>query len=428
MSTKGPNQPVKLTKSLVDQATPPASGQAFLRDSVIKGFGLRLTANGTKSFIVEKRIHGRVRRQTLGRFGELTVEQARKRAQHMLGQIAMGRDPVAEQKQARVKATTLEQTFQDFLKARKNLKPKTRNDYQRAIHVYLKDWRRKPITAITKQMVTQRHRLIGETRGEAQANYALRALRAVLNFAKHSYDDGHGHSILPYNPVEILNHTRAWYRIERRRTVIKAYDLPAWYRAVQSLKQDYQPLTAAVVADFLVLVLFTGLRFNEAATLKWANVDLRDRTLFIPDPKNREPFTLPLSAFVTHLLAERRTLALNDYVFPGRDGIGHLVEPKRQMAHVRDLCGFYFTVNDLRRTFITIAESLDLSTYTLKRLLNHKVNNDVTAGYIISDVERLRTPIEKIIHVMLEACHIADDRKVIALRPALVGNGGDKSE
>ena len=63
--------------------------------------------------------------------------------------------------------------------------------------------------------------------------------------------------------------------------------------------------------------------------------------------------------------------------------------------------GVSFTVHDLRRTFITIAESLDISAYSLKRLLNHKMTNDVTAGYIITDVERLRAPMQKITDYML---------------------------
>ena len=60
-----------------------------------------------------------------------------------------------------------------------------------------------------------------------------------------------------------------------------------------------------------------------------------------------------------------------------------------------------FTVHDLRRTFITIAESLNISAYSLKRLLNHKMTNDVTAGYFITDVERLRVPMQKITDYML---------------------------
>ncbi|RLA10769.1 MAG: integrase, partial [Gammaproteobacteria bacterium] len=68
----------------------------------------------------------------------------------------------------------------------------------------------------------------------------------------------------------------------------------------------------------------------------------------------------------------------------------------KPMAKVVERSGVAFTLHDLRRTFITIAESLDISAYALKRLLNHKMTNDVTAGYIITDVERLREPMQRI--------------------------------
>ncbi len=60
------------------------------------------------------------------------------------------------------------------------------------------------------------------------------------------------------------------------------------------------------------------------------------------------------------------------------------------MANVTKLSDIRFTVHDLRRTLITIAEGLDISAYALKRLMNHRINGDVTAGYIMTDVERLR--------------------------------------
>lgn len=396
MSTFTRNQPVKLTKTIVDRAQLPARGQTFVRDAVLRGFGLRITATGTKAFIVEKRIHGRVRRQTIGRYGELTCEQARNQAQHILGKIAIGEDPIAEKRRARSQAVTLTQAFDAYLKARKTLAAKTVRDYTRCMERDFKDWRTKSIVSITKHMVSQRHRQLGETRGEAYANDALRFLRALLNFSKHTYEDGKGHSILSYNPVEILNHARAWYQVDHRCTYIKVHELPAWYAAVQSLKDDTQPITARVVADYLIFVIFTGLRRNEAAKLTWNNVDLKARTFTIPHTKNRVPHTLPITAPIYTLLLERHAYALNEYVFPGRDGIGSLVEPKRQLQHVRDQAGVYFTIHDLRRTFATIADSLEITPYTIKRLLNHKMGNDVTAGYIISDVGRLYEPMEKI--------------------------------
>lgn len=97
--------------------------------------------------------------------------------------------------------------------------------------------------------------------------------------------------------------------------------------------------------------------------------------------KNNESHTLPLSDFLYDLLVARHEKKINDYVFPGTGAAGHIIEPRKQMANVTKASGVHFTVHDLRRTFITIAESLDISAYALKRLMNHKMSNDVTAGY-----------------------------------------------
>jgi len=84
------------------------------------------------------------------------------------------------------------------------------------------------------------------------------------------------------------------------------------------------------------------------------------------------------------------------YVFAGDGKAGYLIEPRHQVQKVIQMSGVSFTLHDLRRTFLTIAESIDISAYALKRLVNHKMTNDVTAGYIVSDVERLRKPMEQI--------------------------------
>jgi hypothetical protein len=86
-----------------------------------------------------------------------------------------------------------------------------------------------------------------------------------------------------------------------------------------------------------------------------------------------------------------------EFVFPGTGKKGYISNVRWQLDKIRRETGIKFTVNDLRRTFITIAENLDLSGYTLKRLLNHKIDDsNVTAGYIVTDVERLRNPMQRI--------------------------------
>lgn len=381
---------MKLTKSVVDKILPPADkDQAFYRDAQLKGFAVRVTASGVKSFVVEKLIAGKVKRITLGRYGELTVEQARREAQKLLGKIATGIDPIAEQQSKKVRAVTLAEVFHDYLKVRKELKPKTLYDYNNLMRVAFDGWKNKPLLSITKDKIVKYHERLGEERGNAYANQAMRVLRALFNFAAGQYEDSRGHSLITENPVKRLSQTRAWYRIEKRQTFIKSHELGGWYEALIGLENE-------ILRDYLLLILFTGLRRQEAAKLKWEQVDLCAKTLTITDTKNRQSHTLPLSDYVFHLLTKRHQNKKSEYVFPGNGEYGYIVEPRRQMAKVTELSGIDFTVHDLRRTFITIAESLDIAAYALKRLLNHKISGDVTAGYIMLDVERLRKPMQMI--------------------------------
>ena len=383
----------RISKSFVDTVAPPPTKagqktQAFYRDSALPGFGLRVTSAGVKAFIVETRVDGKVKRITLGKYGPLTVEQARKLAQQFLGKVAGGANPIADEREHDLAATTLRQIFEDYLLTRKDLKPNTLHDYTRHIEGSFGDWQSKRLTAITKDMVELRHRELGQ-RSPARANGAMRVLRALFNHAMHKLEDRNGEPLLRVNPVDRLRQNRAWYTIERRQTIIKPHQLAAWYKAVQQLNQ-------AVTRDYLEFLLFTGLRRSEGAALRWSDVDFDDRTMRFPDTKNRTTHVLPMPDNLFELLKRRRADTEGLWVFPSPLHDGHLKEPREAVSRVSTLSGVPFTLHDLRRTFITIAESLDIPAYALKRLLNHKDPNDVTAGYIISDIDRLRTPMQTI--------------------------------
>jgi len=105
---------------------------------------------------------------------------------------------------------------------------------------------------------------------------------------------------------------------------------------------------------------------------------------------------LPFSDAIEALLKRRSDEQESPYVFPSDAERGHLSEPRTAIKRVSKLSGVTFTMHDLRRTFITAAERLDVPAYALKRLMNHKDPNDVTDGYIIFNVERLRIPMQKI--------------------------------
>ncbi|WED42022.1 tyrosine-type recombinase/integrase [Legionella cardiaca] len=391
------NKAVKLTKSFIDKINPvPGKDQVFYRDDQLKGFALRVTANGVKSFIVETRILNKVKRITLGKYGQLTAEEARKAAKHLLGQVAKGDNPIAEKKANKIKSMTLNEVFDDYLKARKDLKSLTLKDYQSVLKQVMPDWMDRALINITREMIAKRHAQYGQTNSKARANYAMRVLRAVFNFAVHEYQLENGQPVIAINPVEYLSHTRSWFRVDRKNTVIKSHQLAAWYEGLTRLGEENDYPNAMMWKDYFLLILFTGLRRMEAASLKWSDVDFKDKTFTVHDTKNREIHTLPMSDFLLELFWRRKQCKICEFVFPAPSKTGHIMEPRKAMLKVAELSGVPFTVHDLRRTFATTAESLDLPAYALKRLLNHKLSNDVTAGYIIHDVERLRKPIQKI--------------------------------
>lgn len=224
----------------------------------------------------------------------------------------------------------------------------------------------------------------------------MRVLRAMFNFAAGEYEDEMGKPFILENPVKRLSHTRAWYRVARRQTVIKKHDLPSWYEVVMNFETERTSSKSHTIRDYLLLLLFTGLRRSEAAKLTWDAIDFKAKTLTINDTKNNEQHVLPLSDFLYELLTRRKEQAESKYVFPGTGASGYIIEPRKVMAKIVEQSGVNFTLHDLRRSFITIAESLDIPAYALKKLLNHKNKADVTAGYLVIDVERLRRPMQLI--------------------------------
>lgn len=403
--------PVRITKAHVERLHAPTRGQCFLRDSELKGFLVRVTSGGAKTFCLDKRIKGRKFRRKIGSYPDMSVDRARKIAHVWLGQIAEGKNPFEEDDDRARDKLTISTVLDDYLEARKALRPRTITDYKQIRDKAFKDWKNKPMKSITKAMIQQRHTWLGHKSGPYYANGAMQLLRALFNYAIAVYDDAEGQPLIQLNPVMVLTTTRAWFPKKRRRTVISRAQLPAWYQAVLDLKKRLKDPEkpelgldpeAALVSDYLLLVLFTGLRRREAASLRFDNIDFVDRTLTIPDTKNGEPLRLPLSDFLYDLLKRRLKKTQGPFVFPGGGKQGYLIEPKRQVQRVIKASGVPFMLHDLRRTFITVAESLDLSHYAIKRLVNHKLTNDVTAGYVVANVGRLREPMQRITDRLLE--------------------------
>lgn len=407
---------IKFTKAILNELPIPKNGRAYYYNRDVKGLLVQVTEGGSKSFQVRKKLNGRSIRVTLGTYPDMTIEIAEKNAHIKLAEISDNIDPNQKKKANRVKGITLQECFDDYLKTKTGLKPGTVHDYKRVMNEGFRDWKNKPLKNITRDLVAAKHRKLGAS-SEARANNAMRVLRALFNFAGEVYEDNQGKTLFPDNPVKRLSKTKTWYTVARKQTVIKAHELKIWIEAVLSLSPNDGALYQTAKDYFLVLIL-TGMRKTECAKLLWENIDFNEKTLKIVDTKNNKPHTLPLSDYLYCLLKELRKRTFDHYVFPSKvSSTGYISDLRKFVSIVETRSGVDFTLHDIRRTFITIAESLDISVYALKRLVNHSIKTgDVTDGYIVTDVERLRKPMQQITDFILKAAEIKRTADVLELR------------
>ncbi|MCB4455829.1 integrase family protein [Leisingera sp. McT4-56] len=371
-----------LNASVIDALPNPETGQRIYYDSKLPGFGVRITKSA-KSYIAEARVSGRKRRVTIASVGVLPVTEARKRAQQELGRMASDIDPNAAKAEARARSMTLNAALEEHLKSR-NLKPATTSEYRARLHSNFPDWLDKELKAITPAAVVKRFDKLTKERSPQVANGAFRVFRAVYRFARAYSATDAGTYVLPECPCQRLQDLGKWHKPVCRKNHLTNDQLPGFFSA---LEKSHNPR----FRDFAELIVRTGLRRNEAATLLWSDVNLNAKTITVRAEmaKNGCALTLPLSWQAHEILQRRRNAAPRaEAVFAASTRF----DPRKSVARLREASSCNFTLHDLRRTFAIQAERVGTPYSMLKRMLNHSSAGDVTLSHYLTctDPETLR--------------------------------------
>ncbi|MEB3095592.1 Arm DNA-binding domain-containing protein [Achromobacter sp. D10] len=253
----------RLTKRLIDSLDEPG----LYWDSQLRGFGLQISGT-TKTYVVQARINGKSSRQKIARHGVLTPEQARDEARQRLAQMAAGIDPRQARRALSPQGVTLKDALDAYF-ANRELAPRTQADYRKVLADHLSCWQSTPLTSISQDMVELQHAKLGESHGHAQANMAMRLLKAVFNFAEGKYQRADGSPLVTTNPTKRLNALRRWYKTPRRENYIREEQLQAWHAGVLAMSDASPTEGTRIIQDYLLFVLFTGLRRTEAASIQW---------------------------------------------------------------------------------------------------------------------------------------------------------------
>ena len=382
---------MKLTKTAVEKLPIPETESSIFWDDELSGFGVRIWSSGKRSYFVQGRANGKLRRVTIGQHGRpisdtetLTADKARKVAMGLIANFSKGIDPVIENQRKEMLAVTLQDVCDVYIKERRTKKggaltPRTKRDIERHLKASFSDWADKPVAGITRDMCSSRFSAM-TAKGPTQANQAFRILRALLNYAREAYRPD-GLPILLENPVSVVSGKKMWNPNNARNGRIPLEQVGAVWNLLQHKRSDDAVLPSGKTgADIVLFLMLTGCRWSEAAQLTWDRVNLDAGTWFIPDPKNHNEVTFPISTPLRAMLENRPSVKGNPYVFASRlaGSKGSLNNAHPTMKQVSEIAGLHLTPHDLRRTFIAIGIKNNLEMWKLKLLTNHVIQDDVT--------------------------------------------------
>jgi integrase len=296
----------QLTERVIKDLQPAAGKQYVAWDRDLKGFGVRVSPAGTKTFVLKYGLaSGRDRWKTLGRVGEVALEKARKFAKDDIGLVARGEDPLKHTDDARgalTLATVATRWMADHITPGR--KPKTADGYQQALDGYILPLLgTRPMVDISQDDAIRLHESLRST--PTQANRVLAALSSLLTWSMR----GNGR----YRPIG----PNPCFGIERYpETERTRYLTPAEYAKVgKALRTD---ALAPGIRTAIQLLLLTGARPVEIVSLQWSFVDLKAATLRLPDSKTGAR-TIYLAPAAVDLLKRWPRYANSAYVFPGTD-------------------------------------------------------------------------------------------------------------
>lgn len=314
----------RFTKTSLEKLPLPAAGaRATYYDQDISKLALRVTAAGTKTFSIVKRVGRDMVWFKLGVFPEMTVEQARRGGEVALGSFA-GQENPAEIRRAAKGMPTLSEFFLEYGTRHGQQKLAWRDDQQRYRDYLKPPLGSRKLSVISREMIG---RILSDMDGDSKSGATVNNVRALASalFGK-AIEWGY----VTENPVRGIKTRRA----VKRDRFISANELPRFFAAVADEPN-------AVVRDYFLLSLLTGARRSNVLAMRWPDVNLQEAIWRISRTKNGDPQNVTLSPEAVTLLSQLKELNVSkavasQFVFPGAGATGHLVEPKKGWKRIFD--------------------------------------------------------------------------------------------
>lgn len=367
----------RFTKTKLEQLLTEDKIKTF-RDTDCNILTLKVYKTGNKTFFINGscRGYGNVT-QRLGAFPyELSVERARTKAYEAKAKLRRGINPADEDKIFR-KEQTFSAVFNDYIENHSKIenKPNTTETYCRYYRLYLeKTLGRKKMSVITPKMIEEVKLRIYNHDGRFDktkhkqnrgymANRVVNFIRAVFNYNRQLGWKGD-------NPANNIKKYPEKPRQRRLNSEELKKLVPILYK---ERNQDRNPFI-----DFIIIALATGVRRRNIQSMRWKDINWKEKIWFIEQTKNGNPQKVYLSEQVIDILKDRfENCNKNEYVLTDiKTRSGHIEEPKKTLARVIKKAGLeHICIHGLRHTFASQADEVQVSRPVIKTLMGHSLNN-----------------------------------------------------
>jgi integrase len=350
---------MRLTKSQIDGFSYGGDGKSrdVRWDEKVPGLGVRIYPSGRKAFVLSYRAHGAKRLLTLGDYGTLTLETARKKAQQERAKVLEGQDPLQERRQTRA-APTVADLAKDYLE--RHARPHKRassvaDDVDMLSQKVLPALGTKKVATVSRRDIESLHQSLKGT--PYRANRVLALLSKMFSLAIHW-------GWRPDNPVIGIprfpeEKRERWLNEEELAKLLEVLSTHSNQRAANAVR----------------LLVLTGSRRSEVLSATWEQFDLSREVWTKPSHQTKQNKTehVPRNKAALQLLTVMRLAdPAGSYLFPGDRAGKPLQDIKGFWSSVCATAGLNnVRIHDLRHTFASHLVSSGLSLEIVGRLLGH---------------------------------------------------------